>query len=303
MPDRHAVSRRSFLRSGAEIIALTAVAPVVASCTDLDEDCPEITVPNQTFAYAEVVPPPPRTLPTGGFLTADERRTVEAFTAQLLPGTPDDPGAREANVTRFIDVKLTTVVGFWEPTYIEPPFAEVVEGDRPSSGGENEIVVASDQADRYGFQSRLTPREIYRDGIRALNELARQRFGSPFPDLGDADQQTIVGAIADDEAPTFSEPSADLFFSTIRQDTVYGMFADPAYGGNVDMVGWRLIGYPGAQRAYTAEDLVAEAAPRPPQSLDELHHFNSGVAVNCDVLLPVSDADPNNQVIPGRHRP
>ena len=33
------------------------------------------------------------------------------------------------------------------------------------------------------------------------------------------------------------------------------MFGDPMYGGNRDMVGWKLIGYPGAQRQYTPDDI------------------------------------------------
>jgi hypothetical protein len=40
------------------------------------------------------------------FFTADEARDVEAFTARLIPGSPADPGAREACVTNYIDRKL-----------------------------------------------------------------------------------------------------------------------------------------------------------------------------------------------------
>ena len=35
----------------------------------------------------------------------------------------------------------------------------------------------------------------------------------------------------------------------LLNDTNEGMFADPIYGGNRDFAGWKLIGYPGAQRA------------------------------------------------------
>ena len=34
-----------------------------------------------------------------------------------------------------------------------------------------------------------------------------------------------------------------------------GMFADPIYGGNKDFAGWKLVGFPGAQRLYTTADL------------------------------------------------
>jgi len=33
------------------------------------------------------------------------------------------------------------------------------------------------------------------------------------------------------------------------------MFADPIYGGNKDFAGWRLVGFPGAQPAFSAADM------------------------------------------------
>jgi gluconate 2-dehydrogenase gamma chain len=44
-------------------------------------------------------------------------------------------------------------------------------------------------------------------------------------------------------------PSAQ-FFDTLLANTIEGFFADPMYGGNRDMVGWRMIGFPGAYAAY-----------------------------------------------------
>jgi gluconate 2-dehydrogenase gamma chain len=33
----------------------------------------------------------------------------------------------------------------------------------------------------------------------------------------------------------------------LMQNTLEGFWADPIYGGNKDMVGWKLIGFPGAR--------------------------------------------------------
>src|SRR3989475_13156850 len=41
------------------------------------------------------------------------------------------------------------------------------------------------------------------------------------------------------------ETEGTLFFSMLRCHTVEGMFCDPMHGGNIDMVGWQLIGFPG----------------------------------------------------------
>ena len=35
------------------------------------------------------------------------------------------------------------------------------------------------------------------------------------------------------------------FFTMFRQNVLEGMLADPSYGGNKDMVGWKWIGFPG----------------------------------------------------------
>jgi gluconate 2-dehydrogenase gamma chain len=34
------------------------------------------------------------------------------------------------------------------------------------------------------------------------------------------------------------------------QNVIEGFFSDPIYGGNRDMVGWKLIGFPGARYDY-----------------------------------------------------
>lgn len=40
------------------------------------------------------------------------------------------------------------------------------------------------------------------------------------------------------------------FFSLLIQNTKESFFADPTYGGNVNMVGWRMTGFPGARYDY-----------------------------------------------------
>ena len=40
------------------------------------------------------------------------------------------------------------------------------------------------------------------------------------------------------------------FFTLFLQNTIEGFFSDPIYGGNRDMVGWKLLGFPGARYDY-----------------------------------------------------
>jgi gluconate 2-dehydrogenase gamma chain len=76
--------------------------------------------------------------------------------------------------------------------------------------------------------------------------------------------------MAADKATGFDGPSGKAFFTWLRNDTIEGMFSDPMYGGNREMVGWKLIGYPGAQRHYTPDDMKNRAFRRDPQSLAQL---------------------------------
>ena len=44
--------------------------------------------------------------------------------------------------------------------------------------------------------------------------------------------------------------NGESFFGMLLQNTVEGFFCDPIYGGNRDMAGWKLIGFPGARYDY-----------------------------------------------------
>jgi gluconate 2-dehydrogenase gamma chain len=44
-------------------------------------------------------------------------------------------------------------------------------------------------------------------------------------------------------------------FALVWEHTIQGMFCDPQYGGNHDALGWQLVGFPGAQWGYNAEQM------------------------------------------------
>jgi gluconate 2-dehydrogenase gamma chain len=245
--------------------------------------------PHSEVPYAPPSPPSPETL---RFFTVAEARAVEALTARILPGDPDDPGAREAGVVTYIDFLLSQAHGFAEPVYREPPFAETYAGDEPPENGDPRVIwVPEDELERYGFQSPLTPREAYRAGLAALERFAQAEHGASFADLEEAQQDAILEALEDDEAEGFTAPSAAEFFGMVHCHTVEGMFADPAYGGNRELVGWRLLDYPGAQRAYTAQDMLTNGHNRIPRSLHDLAHVHPGEPANRFVRLPVVGSD------------
>ena len=102
--------------------------------------------------------------------------------------------------------------------------------------------------------------ELYRHGLAALDEYCGSTHNAPFASLGAAEQDAAIAALEAGTAAGFEWPTARAFFETLRTHTMEGMFADPVYGGNKDFAGWRLVGFPGAQIAFTAADTQSREA-------------------------------------------
>jgi gluconate 2-dehydrogenase gamma chain len=58
----------------------------------------------------------------------------------------------------------------------------------------------------------------------------------------------------------------------LRQHTIEGMFCDPLHGGNTDLIGWQMLGYPGPQMSYRGQigQFNGVAYRREPQSLEQI---------------------------------
>jgi hypothetical protein len=294
------LSRRNFLRA----TLLTGAGALAAGCaasSTVEQQMP--VVPSESpksldEKYPEVPSAPAAPPPFGvyRFFTSEEAATVEALTARIMPGSPDDPGAREAGVTTFIDNLLMFNQGYAEPTYASGPFAKAYEGNLPaealSADPTKVVYVEKKELERYGYQSSQTPQAEYRAGIEAVDRYAQKKFGAKFTALSEDQQDKIVGDMAEDQAEGFGDkPGAKSFFKTLQKHTIQGMFSDPAYGGNRNMLGWRLVNYPGIQRAYTPTDLQTEGTKLPMQDLNRLPPFNPGQHVTGGVTLPVRSAD------------
>jgi gluconate 2-dehydrogenase gamma chain len=101
---------------------------------------------------------------------------------------------------------------------------------------------------------------FYRCGLAQLDAHCKQAYGKEFRRLTAEQQDETVAALQQGKAAEFVWPAAQAFFTTVRTHTMEGMFADPVYGGNKNFVGWRLIGFPGAQPLYTPEDMKSTQA-------------------------------------------
>lgn len=97
-----------------------------------------------------------------------------------------------------------------------------------------------------GDYAALVP--LYRQGLRAVNRYARAKFGRVFQSLDDELRDAVLLAFEAGSIADFK--NAAEFFETVRCHILEGVFCEPQYGGNKDMMGWRLVDFPGQQFGY-----------------------------------------------------
>jgi gluconate 2-dehydrogenase gamma chain len=162
------------------------------------------------------------------FLREDEAVFITAATARLIPGDARSPGAREADVSRFIDQALAGPWGHGDRMYTSGPWHEGTP--------------------QQGYQLKFTPAELYRTALTAILR-DREQLGAPFAQLSEADQDAYLRKLETGKLDLGGVPS-DVFFDMLLQNAIEGYLSDPIYGGNRNMVGWKAIAFPGAFAAW-----------------------------------------------------
>ena len=170
------------------------------------------------------------------YLTQPEIRFLDAAVARLIPADDLGPGAKEAGVSYYIDQQLDSVWGSHGRNYRGGPWPEGTP--------------------QQGFQSRLTPREIYRAAIREVNVHCLKQYQKAFEFLQPQQQDEVLKELESGKVELASL-SSKLFFGLLMRNTMEGFFADPIYGGNRDKVGWKLVGFPGVPPS-NYNDLIDE---------------------------------------------
>jgi hypothetical protein len=236
----------------------------------------------------------------GRFFTRAERRTLEALVDTILP--PDgDPGAADLGVVRYIEGFLTAFEARVPKIYAGGPFSgrnPFIEYDdgtpsrrRPRNGFKRVVapnrlqslyfrwqlfgtdgLSAADRAIVAPLDAQLGGtlkglRDLYREGLTALDALARMEEGAPFVDLDEA-ARAQVRDMARTKLPVDPRRGKN-FLGLVVQHTIEGAFSAPEYGGNRRGAGWALIGQDGDSQPlgyalYSREaDAYRERADRP----------------------------------------
>jgi len=112
---------------------------------------------------------------------------------------------------------------------------------------------------------------IYRRALAALDDVARREHGRSFSQLTNQQRDAMIARFECGQLEKSGLEDVAGFFDLVWRHLREGLFADPVHGGNHQMLGWRLIGFPGAQVGYTAEEQqVGARIVREPRSVSEL---------------------------------
>jgi len=160
------------------------------------------------------------------FFNSDEAAFIEAAVARLIPKDDEWGGALEAGVPNYMDKQLAGAWGAGERLYRSGPW----QPGTPSQG----------------YQLPFTPAELFRTALRAIN---KEPTKLPFAEMNPDEQDSYLKALEAGGKDLGGVPS-EVFFSHLWACTIEGFFSDPVYGGNRGMLGWRMIGFPGAYASY-----------------------------------------------------
>lgn len=167
------------------------------------------------------------------FTRLEDFRVLEQATERVFPEDENGPGAIALGVPYFIDKQLAGDWGSNKKDYMHGPMQEV-EG------------IAT-------YQTLMDRGQVFIEGLRKINSESEERHNEAFYDIEGEQQDAILQALEDGEIELEGVRSS-TFFNLLLQMTNEGAYADPLYGGNKDMQGWKMREFPGVRAGFT--DLI-----------------------------------------------
>ena len=205
--------RRDFLKGavvgGAAVATTSVVTPQTAESAEA--------------AAANAAVPAPQGY---SFFNLDEAAFVEALVDHMVPADDLTPSGTDLGIAIFIDRALAGAWGKGDRLYMQGPWKQ----GAPSQG----------------YQLPLTPAQLYRAGITATNAHCRKTYGKTFDALDESQREEVLQGLSTAKIKFEQGPPVRVFWGTLYQTVMEGMFSDPIYGGSRDKPGWKLIGFPGA---------------------------------------------------------
>ncbi|TMV63344.1 gluconate 2-dehydrogenase subunit 3 family protein [Thioclava sp. BHET1] len=223
------MNRREALFSlGAAAAAGTVATGTTARAAELHG------VPQQTGLSPFATPKPIRRGGAMRVLKKDtDLQTLKAAFDRLIPSDEHGPSASEAGCLDFIDAQLAGDYGSGAALYLKGPLQPDHE----------EKVMGQPQF----LQS---PRQRYEAGLPALEAYAKKTYKASFSALSPDQIDEVLTGLEAGKIDLGDGIDGQAFFELMLQNVREGYLADPLYGGNKGMAGWKMIGFPGARYDY-----------------------------------------------------
>lgn len=239
-------SRRSFLKSSGLTVGGLLVGGLVGTLVGRETD-ETTTTEEKKSAPAQATGNANAALM---FLTPNQFDITNAAVERIYPADDNGPGAQDLLVAYFIDHQLASGWGVGAKEYTSGPFFP---------GEETQ-----------GYQGSLNRQEIFTIGLDTIEKHSLEKLNKSFVELTPEEQDAILTDFEEGNVE-MKGVSANYFFNLLRSSTLEGVYADPLYGGNANMEGWKLKNYPGHQMSYVNIIEQEEFEKIEPKSLSSQH--------------------------------
>ncbi|WP_308162192.1 gluconate 2-dehydrogenase subunit 3 family protein [Bacillus sp. ISL-18] len=240
-------TRRTFMRNSGLTVGGLIVGGAVGSLFGMKSSSK--TVPASSHVQEMAANPNEALM----FFNQDQYQTTAAAAERIFPKDETGPGAKDLNVAIYIDHQLASPWGVNAKDYMMGPFKTPDE--------------------KQGGQLRILRKDLFVLGLNGLNDYSNKKYQKKFTEIEAKEQDQVLVDFESGKAGNLSGVSTSAFFKMLRTLTIEGAYADPMYGGNKDMQGWKMRKYPGAQMGYTKEIQSDKFVELTPHSLhDHMSH-------------------------------
>lgn len=96
----------------------------------------------------------------------------------------------------------------------------------------------------------------YKSLLPMFDKAAKATGGKSFASLSSSDKNSLLGKFEAGTPPGVRESKEAVAanFALLLEHMREGLFGDPMYGGNKDLAGWKLIGYPGVKLVWSPQE-------------------------------------------------
>ncbi|WP_419961470.1 gluconate 2-dehydrogenase subunit 3 family protein [Psychrobacillus sp. BM2] len=236
-------SRRTFIKNSGLTVGGVVLGGALGSLL-IKDDKSKTTTENQNHTTTPTANPNVALM----FFTPNQYQVTQAAVERIFPEDANGPGAKELNAAIYIDHQLAGPWGSNVKDYRLGAFYKAEENQGP--------------------QTKILRKDLFLAGLDSLNTYSKEQYEVDFKELEATQQDEILLAFSEGKVELYGKVSSSQFFNLLRTLTIEGVYADPMYGGNNEMLGWSMRKYPGSRMQYVAEIQDEKFIELEPQSLN-----------------------------------